>query len=94
MHLQLKTKSLATLDRKQRIPARNRLHFMENIENKAIIMNKRGFSSQRRVAQHAKVREQRHRSIVRKPSAFILVGDAVTERDWESYLEGRIGPDW
>lgn len=65
-------------DRKQRIPARNRLHFMENIGVKATIMNKRGFNGQRSVGQHSRVREQRDRSIVRKPSAFIPAGEEGT----------------
>lgn len=75
LHLQLKTKSLDTSDRKQRIPARNRLHFIENMENKAIIMNKRGFNRQRSVGQRSRVREQRDKSIVRGPSAFFLAGE-------------------
>lgn len=59
-------------DRKQRIPARNRLHFMENIGVKATIMNKRGFNGQRSVGQHSRVREQRDRSIVRKPRVHLF----------------------
>ena len=95
LHLQLKTKSLDTSDRKQRIPARNRLHFMENMENKAIIMNKRGFNRQRSVGQHSRVREQRDKSIVREPSAFFSGWRGRHQKGyWELYLEGRVGPDW
>lgn len=45
---------------------------------KATIMNKRGFNGQRSVGQHSRVREQRDKSVVRKPSAFIPAGEEGT----------------
>lgn len=54
----LKTKGLDTPKKKQRIPARHRLYFAENIENKVIIKNKGDFNRQRKVGQHSRVRKQ------------------------------------
>lgn len=59
LYLQLKTKSLDTPKKKQRIPARRRLYFAENIENKVIIKNKGDFNRQRKVGQHSRVRKQK-----------------------------------